>query len=272
MPLEGVSNLKLETLAVYVVPMLRFIVYFGMVLMLSWNLAKKQTVVFFTLLSDGCCLVYGGSIVLFACFSYLCCMKRLYGIVICLLLAKLTGASVLAQNYRSKQIPLPIELYEGDTIPVIHMRDVYIYQRPKFKNRRQERYYWRTVRDVKKTLPIAREVRGIIIETYEYLLTIPDEKVREEHLAAVEKGMLAQYTPRMKKLTLSQGKMLIKLVDRECDQTGYDLIRTFMGSFKAGFYQTFAALFGASLKREYDPELEDAEIEEIIYWVEQGAL
>lgn len=192
--------------------------------------------------------------------------------MICLLLVLQACAGASAQSYRNKQIPLPVELYEGDTIPVIHMRDVYIYQRPKFKNRRQERYYWRTVRDVKKTLPIAREVRGIIIETYEYLLTIPDEKVREEHLATVEKGMLAQYTPQMKKLTFSQGKMLIKLVDRECDQTGYELIRTFMGSFKAGFYQAFAALFGASLKRGYDPDGDDAEIEEIIYWVDQGVL
>lgn len=199
-------------------------------------------------------------------------MKRSYGIVICLLLVLQACAGASAQSYRNKQIPLPVELYEGDTIPVIHMRDVYIYQRPKFKNRRQERYYWRTVRDVKKTLPIAREVRGIIIETYEYLLTIPDEKVREEHLATVEKGMLAQYTPQMKKLTFSQGKMLIKLVDRECDQTGYELIRTFMGSFKASFYQAFAALFGASLKRDYDPDGDDAEIEEIIYWVDQGVL
>ncbi|MBQ3239454.1 MAG: DUF4294 domain-containing protein [Bacteroidaceae bacterium] len=199
-------------------------------------------------------------------------MKRSYGIVICLLLVLQACAGASAQSYRNKQIPLPVELYEGDTIPVIHMRDVYIYQRPKFKNRRQERYYWRTVRDVKKTLPIAREVRGIIIETYEYLLTIPDEKVREEHLATVEKGMLAQYTPQMKKLTFSQGKMLIKLVDRECDQTGYELIRTFMGSFKASFYQAFAALFGASLKRGYDPDGDDAEIEEIIYWVDQGVL
>lgn len=192
--------------------------------------------------------------------------------MICLLLVLQACAGASAQSYRNKQIPLPVELYEGDTIPVIHMRDVYIYQRPKFKNRRQERYYWRTVRDVKKTLPIAREVRGIIIETYEYLLTIPDEKVREEHLATVEKGMLAQYTPQMKKLTFSQGKMLIKLVDRECDQTGYELIRTFMGSFKASFYQAFAALFGASLKRGYDPDGDDAEIEEIIYWVDQGVL
>ena len=182
------------------------------------------------------------------------------------------SSEAAAQSYMQGRTVLPIEVYEGDTLPVVHLKDVYIYQRPNFRNRRHERYYWRTVRDVKKTLPIAREVRGIIIETYEYLLTIPDAKKREAHLAAVEKSLLEQYTPRMKQLTFSQGKMHIKLVDRECDQTGYELIRVFMGDFKARFYQTFAALFGASLKREYDPELEDAEIEEIIYWVELGAL
>ena len=203
---------------------------------------------------------------------YLYTMKWLVDIRIWVLFVMLIGIDASAQSYKRKQILLPVEVYQGDTLPVIHLKDVYIYQRPQFKNRRQERYYWRTVRDVKKTLPIAREVRGIIIETYEYLLTIPDEKAREAHLAAVEKGLLEQYTPRMKKLTFSQGKMLIKLIDRECDQSGYELIRAFMGSFKANFYQTFAALFGASLKKEYNPELEDAEIEEIIFWVEQGAL
>lgn len=200
-------------------------------------------------------------------------MKCYRYIILCILLAIASLQSeVSAQSYKTKQVALPVEIYKGDTIPVVHLREVYIYNRPKFKNRRQERYYWRTVRDVKKTLPIAREVRGIIIETYEYLLTLPDEKAREAHLAAVEKGMMAQYTPQMKKLTFSQGKMLIKLIDRECDQTGFELIKVFMGGFKANFYQTFAALFGASLKKEYDPEVEDAELEEIIFWIDNGAL
>ena len=200
-------------------------------------------------------------------------MKCYRYIILCILLAIASLQSeVSAQSYKTKQVALPVEIYKGDTIPVVHLREVYIYNRPKFKNRRQERYYWRTVRDVKKTLPIAREVRGIIIETYEYLLTLPDEKAREAHLAAVEKGMMAQYTPQMKKLTFSQGKMLIKLIDRECEQTGYELIQVFMGNFKAGFYQAFATLFGASLKKGYYPDGEDAEIEEIIFWVEQGVL
>lgn len=181
------------------------------------------------------------------------------------------SAPAAAQTYR-QPVRLPVDIYEGDTIPVVHLPNVYIYRPPQFGSRRQERFYWRNVRDVKKTLPIAREVRGIIIETYEYLLTIPDEKARQAHLEAVEKGLLDQYTPRMRKLTFRQGKMLIKLIDRECQQTGFELIKVFMGSLKANFYQTFAALFGASLKKEYDPDIEDAEIEEIIFWIDNGAL
>ena len=199
-------------------------------------------------------------------------MKRWVYLHLSLLMALCACADAQAQDYLSRHKVLPVEEYRGDTLPVIHLRDVYIYQRPNFRNRRHERYYWRTVRDVKKTLPIAREVRGIIIETYEYLLTLPDEKARTAHLEAVEKGLLEQYTPRMRQLTFSQGKMLIKLIDRECNLTGYELIRVFMGSFKANFYQAFAALFGASLKKEYNPEMDDREVEEVIYWVEQGML
>ena len=199
-------------------------------------------------------------------------MKRAYGIALSLVLTLVSVADVQAQNYTTGPVRLPVDLYDGDTIPVVYLPNVYIYRPPTFNNRRQERFYWRNVRDVKKTLPIAREVRGIIVETYEYLLTIPNEKERERHLAAVEKGLLEQYTPRMKRLTLRQGKMLIKLIDRECNQTGFDLIKVFMGRFKANFYKTFASLLGASLKKEYDPEVEDAELEEIIFWIDNGAL
>ena len=76
----------------------------------------------------------------------------------------------------------------------------------------------------------------------------------------------------MKKLTFSQGKLLIKLVDRECNQSSFQLVRAFMGPFKAGFYQTFAALFGASLKKEYRPDDEDKMIERVATLVENGQL
>jgi len=163
-------------------------------------------------------------------------------------------------------------VYEGDTIPYVSLPAVYIYQPLQFKNKRQARSYNKLVRDVKKVLPIANEVQRAIIETYEYLMTLPDDKARQRHLKAVEKSIKEQYTPRMKKLTFSQGKLLIKLVDRQTNSTGYELVKAFLGPFRAGFYQTFAALFGASLKKEYDPEGEDALTERVVRMVENGQL
>ena len=152
---------------------------------------------------------------------------------------------------------VPVCVYKGDTIPAVQLPNVYIFRPLKFKNEKERREYYRLVRNVKKTLPLAREINRAVIETYEYIETLPDKKAREKHLKLVEKGLKEQYTPIMKKLTFSQGKLLIKLVNRQTDSSSYELVKAFMGPFKAGFYQTFAALFGASLKKEYHPEGED---------------
>lgn len=142
----------------------------------------------------------------------------------------------------------------------------------KFKNKRQERRYNKLVRDVKIVLPIAKEVNQIVIETYEYIQTLPEGKARQRHLKAVEKGLKAQYMPRMRKLTFSQGKLLIKLIDRQTSSTSYELVKAFLGSFRAAFYQAFAAMFGASLKKEYDAEGDDRLTERVITLVENGQL
>lgn len=139
-------------------------------------------------------------------------------------------------------------------------------------NEKEQQKYNKLVRDVKIVLPIAKEVNRIIIETYEYMETLPDEKARQAHMKAVEKDLKKRYTPRLKKLTFSQGKLLIKLVNRQTHSSGYELVKAFMGSFKAFFYQSFASLFGASLKKEYDPEKNDRMIEHIIVRVEAGQL
>lgn len=200
-------------------------------------------------------------------------MKHRIYILLFLLLACILKTSA-QQNIRQseKGYMLPVCVYEGDTIPYITLRNVYVYPRIKFKSKKQERYYWKLVRDVKKTLPLAKEIRRAVMETYEYMETLPDTKSRERHMKAVEKGLKEQYTARMKKLTFSQGKLLIKLVNRECNQSSYQLVKAFMGPFKAGFYQTFAALFGASLKKEYHPEDDDKLIERIAVLVENGQL
>ena len=167
---------------------------------------------------------------------------------------------------------VPVCVYEGDTIPSMRMPTLYIYKPLKFKNKKKQQEYNRLVRNVKKTLPIAKEVNRAIIETYEFLQTLPDEKARQKHLSLVEKSVKEQYTPRMKKLTLAQGKLLIKLINRETSSSSYELVKAFLGPLKAGFYQAFAAIFGASLKKEYHPEDEDAMIERIIVLIENGQL
>ena len=167
---------------------------------------------------------------------------------------------------------VPACIYEGDTIASLHMPTLYCFKPLNFKNKKQQQQYNRLVRNVKKTLPIAKEVNRAIIETYEFLQTLPDDKTKQKHLQAVEKSVKEQYTPRMKKLTLSQGKLLIKLINRETDSSSYELVKAFLGPFKAGFYQAFAAIFGASLKKEYHPNEEDAMVEQIVLLVESGQI
>ncbi|MCU6768878.1 DUF4294 domain-containing protein [Barnesiella propionica] len=160
----------------------------------------------------------------------------------------------------------------GDTVWVIDIRTLHIYPPLKFKSKKEEKFYWKTVRDVKKTLPYAKIVYKTLIETYEYIETLPTEKEKQAHLKLMEKEIYKQYMPVLKKFTLSQGKMLIKLINRECNQSSYGLIKAFLGSFRAGFWQTFGRLFGVTLKTDWDPEGKDAMIERICVLVEEGVL
>ena len=112
----------------------------------------------------------------------------------------------------------------------------------------------------------------MISETYQVLEQLPDKKSKEEHMKAVEKEIKNTYTPEMKKLTYSQGKLLIKLVDRECNQSSYEIVKAFFGPAKAAFYQVFAWTFRASLKKEYKPETDDRLIERVVHQVESGQI
>ena len=198
-------------------------------------------------------------------------MKRILFIA-CLFSVLAVRLNAQKQTFTDNGYLVSAIIHEGDTIPHYQMRTDYIFKPLVFKNKKQQKSYNRLVHNVKKTLPIAKEVNRAIIETYEYLQTLPDEKAREKHLRMVEKGVKEQYTPRLKKLTFSQGKLLIKLINRETDSSSYELVKAFLGPFKAGFYQAFAAIFGASLKKEYHPEGEDALIERIVLQVESGQL
>ena len=201
-------------------------------------------------------------------------MKRRLNIVVMTLFA-IVCCSLRLQAQEKQRINgylVPMCIYNGDTIPCVQLRTVYIFRPLKFKNEKERQEYYRLIRNVKKVYPISREINQAIIETYEYLQTLPNEKARQKHIKRVEKGLKDQYTPRMKKLSFAQGKLLIKLIDRQSNSTSYELVKAFMGPFKAGFYQTFAALFGASLKKEYDPQGEDKLTERVVLMVENGQI
>ena len=162
----------------------------------------------------------------------------------------------------------------GDTVRMTVLRDIYIYPPMKFKNKKQEEFYWRTVRDVRKTLPYAKLAFSTLCETYEYIQTIPDKKQREKHLKRLEKDIFEQYKPVVKSMTKGQGKVLLKLINRETDQSSFNIVKAFLGSFRAGFWQTFGRFFGMNMKAGFNPEKndEDAIIDRIATLIEQGAL
>ncbi|MDL2223883.1 DUF4294 domain-containing protein [Bacteroidales bacterium OttesenSCG-928-M06] len=169
------------------------------------------------------------------------------------------------------EIPL-FEIVGEDTIKTMVYPDIYVYPERALYTKNQEEQYRKLIRDVKKTLPHAKMIYATLIETYEYIMTLPDDKQREAHLKRMEKQLFEDYKPILKKLTLTQGKLLIRLVDRECNQSSYEILKAFLGSFRAGFWNLFAGIFGASLKTEWDPEGKDAAAERIVQMVEMGVL
>ncbi len=163
---------------------------------------------------------------------------------------------------------------EGDTVLVLVFNEITVYPPLKFKNKKQEEFYWRTVRDVKKALPYARLITSTLLETYEYIETFPTQAERERYLKEMEGAVFKQYKPVLKKFTKSQARMLVKLIRRQTDQSGYDILKAFLGSFRASFWQGFGKLFGVNLKGDYRPDKDenDAIIERVVIAVEQGQL
>ena len=163
---------------------------------------------------------------------------------------------------------------EGDTVLVLVFNEITVFPPLKFKNKKQEEFYWRTVRDVKKTLPYAKLICATLLETYEYIETFESQKEREKYLKEMESAIFNQYKPVLKRFTKNQARTLVKLIQRQTNQSGYDILKAFLGSFRATFWQGFGRLFGVNLKGKYQPakDEKDAIIERICVLVEQGQL
>ena len=167
-----------------------------------------------------------------------------------------------------------VEAETQDTLMMLVFNPIRVYPRERFRNKKDEEFYWKTVRDVKKTLPYAKLISSTLLETYEYMGTYKSEKEKRAYMVQFEKEIFKQYKPVMKKMTKSQGKMLIKLINRETNQDSYHIIKAFLGTFRAGFWQTFGKFFGVTLKQGYHPNKDknDAMIERICVRVEQGTI
>lgn len=159
-----------------------------------------------------------------------------------------------------------------DTIPHYNLAEVTITPPWKFKNKRQKRRYSRLVYHVKKTLPYARMAGKRLNEINAHLQTIETEKERKKYLKNAEKELFAEFEAPLRKLTFTQGRILINLIDRETGDTTYNLIKDYKGGVSAFFWQSVARVFGSNLKDEYDPEGDDKMIENIVIRIDNGLL
>jgi hypothetical protein len=141
-----------------------------------------------------------------------------------------------------------------------------------FARKADMRRYERLIRNVKKVYPIARYANERMLQLERELANIPTKKEREQHVKAVEKELIKTYTPILKRMSISQGHILIKLIDRQTGSTSYALLKEFRGGLSARFWQTIARIFGSNLKEQYDAEGEDRMIEKIIRMYESGQL
>jgi len=169
------------------------------------------------------------------------------------------------------QYQAEIDLLTGDTIAVVQLKDVYCFTKKHFRNKRHEKEFLRMVYDVKKTLPIAKDARRLMTQAYIDMEQMSEDE-QKVYFKRLEKELFEQYKPRLKRLNYRQGKLLVRLVDRECDKQTYQLIREFLGKRRAFFWNMFGRLFGVSLKAEWEPDGKDRELEDVCIQVEQGLI
>lgn len=159
------------------------------------------------------------------------------------------------------------EVEKGDSIPLVHVLPVYVFSRPVDLRR-----YRRLVEAVKKVYPVAKVARAKMAEMEDELRRLPDKKAQKAYIKQVYHQIKEEYTPVLKHMTRTQGRVLLKLIDRETEYTAYEVLKEFRGGFVAGFWQGVSRVFGQNLKSEYDKEGEDKMIEQIVIYYEAGLL
>lgn len=162
-------------------------------------------------------------------------------------------------------------IVNGDTMPIISLPPAKITARRVFKSPRDEKNYRRLVFHIKKVLPYAK-LAGKRMKEVEAEVALMDKKDRKKRMKELEKEIKRDYEGELMKLSFTQGRILIKLLDRETGNISYDIIKEFRGGFTAWFFQGVAKMFNYDLKSEYDAEGDDKLIEEIVQKIEKGEL
>lgn len=184
-----------------------------------------------------------------------------------------SGIATFAQNYTEFSYEVAeIEVIDGDTFVIWNIPEVKIYAHPTFSRKRDYRKYERLIRNVKKAYPYAKIAGEKLAEVNDIMLTLKTEKERKEYIKQVETELLDEFQEELKDLTITQGKILIKLIDRETGDTSYELVEELRGKFSAIFWQALARLFGSNLKTEFDADGEDHLINQIVLMIENGQL
>ena len=167
---------------------------------------------------------------------------------------------------------LQYEVVNGDTIATAEFENVYIYPPPLFKSKKDEMKYWRLIYNLKIVYPYAKMAGTKFNEMNQHFLTLKTQHERNVYSKQVEKDIRKQFEAQLVDLTITQGKLLIKLIHRETGKTSYELLKEFRGDFSAVFWQTMARLFGSNLKTTYDPNGADKQIEDILIAIDAGNL
>ena len=155
----------------------------------------------------------------------------------------------------------------GDSIPMIHVLPVYVFSRGVDLRR-----YRKLVAAVKRVYPIAQIAKARMAEMEDELCRLPTKKAQKAYVKEVYDQIKEEYTPVLKHMTRTQGRVLLKLIDRETEYTAYEILKEFRGGFVAGFWQGVSRVFGQNLKSEYDKTGEDRMIEQIVIYYEAGLL
>jgi len=188
------------------------------------------------------------------------------------ILLSLPVLSLFAQSETviKRDTSLRMVVVDGDTLPHVDIKEVPILPVKTFKNRFQEKQYWRLVYNLKKVLPYSKIVAATVVEVESNLGSISTDKERRKYIKSMEDALWKKYEKDLRQMTITQGKLLFKLVDRETSNSTFYWIDSFRGSVSAFFWQGMARLFGTNLKSEYDPKGEDATIEQIVTYIEKG--